>query len=59
MAVWLVRAGKHGEQEQAALDRNVATICERHLDRASPGRPNRASQGGMTDGRSDRDASMA
>jgi restriction system protein len=26
MAVWLVRAGKHGEQEQAALDRNVATI---------------------------------
>ena len=33
--------------------------CERHLDRASPGRPKRASQGGMTDGRSDRDASMA
>ena len=26
---------------------------ERHLDRASPGRPNRASQGGMTDGRSE------
>ena len=26
MAVWLVRAGKYGEQEQAALDHDVATI---------------------------------
>jgi restriction system protein len=25
-AVWLVRAGKYGEQKQAALDRNIATI---------------------------------
>jgi restriction system protein len=26
MALWLVRAGRHGEQEQAALGRNVAVI---------------------------------
>jgi restriction system protein len=26
MAVWLVRAGKHGEQEQTALDANLVTI---------------------------------
>jgi CRISPR-associated exonuclease Cas4 len=37
----------------------VVVLCERHLERASPGRPNRASQGGMTDGRSDREALLA
>ncbi|MCP4365303.1 MAG: restriction endonuclease [Planctomycetes bacterium] len=26
MSLWLVRAGKHGEQEQGALDNNVVTI---------------------------------
>lgn len=26
MSIWLVRAGKHGEQEQGALDNNVVTI---------------------------------
>ncbi len=26
MVFWLVRAGRHGEQEQAALEHNVATI---------------------------------
>lgn len=26
MSLWMVRAGKHGEQEQGALDNNVATI---------------------------------
>jgi restriction system protein len=27
MALWLVRAGRHGEQEQAALEHNVVTIA--------------------------------
>ncbi|HZA69237.1 MAG TPA: hypothetical protein VE548_06000 [Nitrososphaeraceae archaeon] len=26
MALWLVRAGSHGEQEQGALEHKVATI---------------------------------
>jgi len=26
MSLWLVRAGRHGEQEQGALDNNIATI---------------------------------
>jgi restriction system protein len=26
MALWLVRAGSHGEQEQGALENNVVTI---------------------------------
>ena len=26
MALWLVRAGPHGEQEQGALDHSVTTI---------------------------------
>jgi restriction system protein len=31
MAVWLVRAGSHGEQEQAALDKKVVTIAWNEL----------------------------
>jgi restriction system protein len=31
MAFWLVRAGRHGEEEQAALEHNVATIAWNEL----------------------------
>ena len=60
-----VRAGRWVGAVALLLVRVVAGLgrtlveCERHSERASPGRPNRASQGGMTDGRSDREALLA